>query len=385
MTMRIAAIICEYNPFHNGHAWHIAQTRAAGYDKIVCIMDGHLTQRGQFSALSKWSRARAALMNGADAVVELPALFACRSADVFARSGVALAHAVGADALSFGSECADISLIREMAAMEEDDVFRAALAEGLRQGQSQPRARAAAMQAAMGRSDIPTGPNAILATEYLRALNAIGDGAPEALVIHRAQDYHSLETGPMASASALRAAAERGDMADVCKGLPENARYQADEMQMRHVMHDMYLNALRMLGPEGIKKLPDVSEGLENRIYQAAREAASLDDMLMSAKCKRYTHARLMRLATHALTGLTGEMAGRNKAPGYIRVLGASDGGIISEISRRARLPMFSISQMRGDEVFGYEERTTELWALTRNDPAERRAGQEYTRKFVRP
>jgi len=189
----------------------------------------------------------------------------------------------------------------------------------------------------------------------------------------------------MASASALRAAAERGDMADVCKGLPKNARYQAEEMKMRHVMHDMYLNALRMLGPEGIKKLPDVSEGLENRIYQAAREAASLDDMLMSAKCKRYTHARLMRLATHALTGLTGEMVRRNTAPGYIRVLGASDGGIISEISRRARLPMFSIWQMRGDEVFGYEERITELWALTRNDPAERRAGQEYTRKFVRP
>ena len=383
--MRIAAIICEYNPFHNGHAWHIARTREAGFDKIICIMDGHLMQRGRFAALSKWSRARAALMNGADAVVELPAMLACRSADVFARSGVMLAHAIGADVLSFGSECSDISLLMEMAAMEENDAFRSVLADGLKQGWSQPRARAAAMQAAMGRDDIPTGPNAILATEYLRALNNIGKDTPEPLVIHRRQDYHSLETGPMASASALRAAAERGETENVIDGMPQNAAYQADELAKRHELDDMYLNALRMLGVEGIKKLPDVSEGLENRIYQAAREAASLDEMLMNAKCKRYTHARLMRLAAHALTGLTADMAKAHPAPEYIRVLGAADGEIISEISRRAKLPMFSMAEMKNGDMFRYEEKVTELWALTRNAPEERRAGQEFTRKFVRP
>ena len=382
--MRIAAIICEYNPFHNGHAWHIAQTRAAGYDKVVCIMDGHLTQRGQFAALSKWSRARAALMNGADAVVELPALLACRSADVFARSGVMLAHAIGVDVLSFGSECPDIALLNEMAAMEENEVFKNVLAEGLKQGQSQPRARAAAMQAAMGRSDIPTGPNAILATEYLRALNAIGTSAPRPLVIQRKQDYHSLAIGPMASASALRAAAEKGDMNGVYEGMPENAAYQAEEITSRHVPDDMYLHALRMLGPEGIKKLPDVTEGLENRVYQAAREASTLDDMLTSAKCKRYTHARLARLMTHALTGLTADMAKDHPAPEYIRVLGAANGDIISEISRRASLPMFNMQEMRENQIFRYENTVTDLWALTRNSPAERQAGQEFTRKFVR-
>ena len=382
--MRIAAIICEYNPFHNGHAWHIARTRELGFDKIVCIMDGHLTQRGRFAALSKWSRARAALMNGADAVVELPAMLACRSADVFARSGVALAYAVGADALSFGSECSDIGLIMEMAAVEENDIFREVLADGLKKGWSQPRARSAAMQAAMNREDVPTGPNAILATEYLRALNAIGEAAPKPLVIPRKQDYHSLETGPMASASALRAAAERGDLADVAEGLPENARYQADEMTKRHEIDDMYLNALRVLGPDGIKKLPDVREGLENRIYQAAREADSLEGLVMNAKCKRYTHARLVRLATHALTGLTDEMAKAHPAPEYIRVIGAADGQIISEISRRARLPMFDMGAMRDGNMFRYEERITDMWALTRNETHERCAGQEFTRRFVR-
>ena len=386
MSMKIAAIIAEYNPFHNGHMYHIARTREAGYDCVVCIMDGHLTQRGQFSHLSKWSRARAALMCGADAVIELPSLLACRSADVFARSGVALAHSIGADALSFGSESTDMQLLRRMASAEENDEFRKVLAEGLERGESQPRARARAMAALLGTEDIPTGPNAILATEYLRALNTIGEGAPEPLIIRREQDYHSLETGMMASASAIRAAAERGDMAAAGEGIPEMAAFQLQELSSRHTADDMYLNAIRSLGPEGLRILPDVTEGLENRIFSAAREAATLEDMLANAKCKRYTHARLMRLATHALTGLTAVLAAAHPAPEYIRVLGMRQnaGGLISEISRRAKLPMFALSNMRDDPIFRFEDRVTDLWALTRNEPNERRMGQEYTAKFIR-
>ncbi len=386
MSMKIAAIIAEYNPFHNGHMYHIARTRAAGYDRVVCIMDGHLTQRGRFAQLSKWSRARAALNCGADMVIELPALLACRSADVFARSGVALAHAIGADALSFGSESDDISLLRTMAAAEEDENFRRVLAEGLERGESQPRARARAMAAALGRDDVPTGPNAILATEYLRALNSIGDTAPEPLVIRREQDYHSLETGLMASASAIRAAVQRGETDKAGEGLPAAAAFQLDELAAYHEADDLYLNALRMLGAEGLRRLPDVTEGLENRMFAAAKDAASLEDMLSSAKCKRYTHARLMRLATHALTGLTAEMADAHPAPEYIRILGmTSDSGeLISEISRRARLPMFTMNEMRENPVFLFENRATDLWALTRNNPEERRMGQEYTTKFIR-
>lgn len=384
--MRIAAIIAEYNPFHNGHAYHIARTREAGFDRIIIIMDGHLTQRGQFAALSKWDRARAALSCGADMVIELPALHACRSADVFARSGVLLAAAAGADALSFGSECDDISLIRAMARAEEDDTFRTALREGLERGEAQPRARAAALKALLGRDDVPTGPNAILATEYLRALDAIGAGAPEPLIIKRRGEYHSLETGPMASATAIREAALAGDMVSAAEGLPDAAGSQLEGLAGSKGIDDMYLHALRCAGPEGLRQLPDVTEGLENRVYSAAIEAASLEDVLVGAKCKRYTRARLMRLCTHALTGLTSALAESAPAPTYIRVLGmgTSAGELMREVSCRAKLPMFNLSEMRGDPVFAFENRATDLWALTRTLPSERRAGQEYTRKFLR-
>ena len=384
--MKTAAIIAEYNPFHNGHMHHIARTRAAGYDRVVCIMDGHLTQRGRFAQLSKWSRARAALMCGADIVIELPALLACRSADIFARSGVALAHAIGADVLSFGSETDDISLLRDMAFAEEDETFRRVLSEGLERGESQPRARARAMTAALGRDDIPTGPNAILATEYLRALKLLGETAPEPLVIRRDQDYHSLETGKIASAGAIRAAVLRGEISEAGEGLPEKAVFQLSELSDCHELDDMYLHSLRMLGAEGIRQLPDVTEGLENRMFAAAREASSLEELLSNAKCKRYTHARLMRLATHALTGLTADLAKAHPAPEYIRVLGmTSDAApLMTEISRRGMLPMFSLSEMRGNPMFLFEDRVTDLWALTRNSPEQRRMGQEYTAKFIR-
>ena len=386
MSLRIAAVIAEYNPFHNGHMHHIARTREAGYDRVVCIMDGHLTQRGNFAALARWSRARAALMCGADAVIELPALLACRSAEVFARAGVEIAAAIGADALSFGSETGDISLLRAMAGAEEDDAFRETLNAALSRGESLPRARAAAMARTLGREDLPTGPNAILATEYLRALRALGGNAPEPLVIRRRESYHSLATGPMASASAIRAAVSGGALAAAAEGVPANVRFQLNEMAARHETDDMYLHAVRQLGPEGLRALPDVTEGLENRMYAAAREAATLEDMLAAAKCKRYTYARLMRLATHALTGLTAQLAARHPAPEYIRLLGMREdaGDTVSEISRRARLPMFSLPEMSKNEMFAFEERVTELWALTRDLPDERRSGQEYTRKFVR-
>ena len=244
--MKLAAIICEYNPFHRGHALQLAETRKSGYDGIVCIMDGHLTQRGQFAALSKWDRAKAALLCGADAVVELPALLACRSADAFARAGVAIARALGAEALSFGCETDDLSLLRRAAAFQEDAVFRAHLEAQLARGVSFPRARGAALAACLKLSpeqaEALSRPNAILAMEYLRALAAPGSPAP--LVVLRRGEYHSPELWPCASASALRAAALRGDEAGE-SALPDKARFQWPLLSARREIDDLFLWALR--------------------------------------------------------------------------------------------------------------------------------------------
>ena len=383
--MKLAAIICEYNPFHRGHALQLAETRKSGYDGIVCIMDGHLTQRGRFAALSKWDRAKAALLCGADAVVELPALLACRSADAFARAGVAIARALGAEALSFGCETDDLSLLRRAAAFQEDAVFRAHLEARLARGVSFPRARGAALAACLKLSpeqaEALSRPNAILAMEYLRALAAPGSPAP--LVVLRRGEYHSPELGPYASASALRAAALRGDQAGE-SALPDKARFQWPLLSARREIDDLFLWALRS-GPDFLATLPEISEGLENRVYAAARAAASAEEALEQAKCRRYTRARLDRLAAHALTGLTAELTRAHPAPEYLRLLGAGNSQVLREIARRATLPMLDAARLRENAVFRFECHVTDLWALTRTLPRERQAGQEFTRPFVRP
>ena len=383
--MKLAAIICEYNPFHRGHALQLAETRKSGYDGIVCIMDGHLTQRGRFAALSKWDRAKASLLCGADAVVELPALLACRSADAFARAGVAIARALGAEALSFGCETDDLSLLRRAAAFQEDAVFRAHLEARLARGVSFPRARGAALAACLKLSpeqaEALSRPNAILAMEYLRALAAPGSPAP--LVVLRRGEYHSPELGPYASASALRAAALRGDQAGE-SALPDKARFQWPLLSARREIDDLFLWALRS-GPDFLATLPEISEGLENRVSAAARAAASAEEALEQAKCRRYTRARLDRLAAHALTGLTAELTRAHPAPEYLRLLGAGNSQVLREIARRATLPMLDAARLRENAVFRFECHVTDLWALTRTLPRERQAGQEFTRPFVRP
>lgn len=385
--MKIAGIVSEYNPFHNGHRLHIAKTRAAGYDKIVCVMNGHLSQRGELTPLSKWTRVRAALLNGADAVVELPALFGCRTADAFAQAGVRLVAALGADAISFGSESGDLSDLNLLADARENESeeARALIANSLARGETLARARGRA-EAALGLGAAHARPNDILAVEYLRALRRLGGDAPDAFTISRANDYHSIETGDIASATAIRAAVLGGDFDGAARGVPENARFQISEMSERHAADDLMLNALRARGAIGIAELPDIGEGLENRAARAAREAAHIAEFIARVKCKRYTYARISRLAAHALVGLTAALTVEYPFPRYIRLIGARTDAdtLLSEIARRATLPMMCATELENDRCFQLECRVTDIWALTRETPAERRAGQEYTRKYVK-
>lgn len=146
--MKIAGVICEYNPFHRGHAYHLAETRArTGCDYIVACMTGSFVQRGEAACLSKWTRAEMALRSGADAVFELPALYAIRTADVFARGGVAILSGIGADVLSFGSETADMHLLESIAELRENRA-------GLRLKRHSPRTfRGQIPRTRAGRSD----------------------------------------------------------------------------------------------------------------------------------------------------------------------------------------------------------------------------------------
>ena len=173
--MSTAGIVAEYNPFHNGHAYHIARTRENGASAVVCVMSSWFVQRGETALMHPNARARMALMNGADLVVSLPVPWACAAAQTFARVAVGLLDAMGCvDTLSFGSECADVSLLRAASRAVDDYTVRESLRANLLSGVSFASARQRAVEELDPRvASVLSSPNDTLAVEYIRAIDTL--------------------------------------------------------------------------------------------------------------------------------------------------------------------------------------------------------------------
>lgn len=388
--MKIAGIIAEYNPFHSGHAYHIAKTREH-CDYVVVCMTGSYTQRGEAACLSKWDRAAMALTCGADAVFELPALFAVRSADAFARGGVGILDGLGADILSFGSETQDVHLLRQLAQLRQDEPAEVSdqIRQGLQEGKSHARAWGEAAAKWLGvPKEMLDAPNTILAAEYIRALTE-GDSAMEILPIVRQGSYHDEhpQENEFASATAVRAALKEGRMQDALRWTPDAVKDYLSNAPRMHEPDDLLLYRLRSMSEAEIADLPDAAEGLEHRVKRAAEQAGTVGEFIELVKCKRYTRARLLRLAAHALLGITKEMTLRHPVPEYARLIGMRTDArdLLGELKRRSTLPIVSNpTQLRGSEIFELDVRATELRALQCDGSEQRRAGQEYTHPFVK-
>ena len=389
-ALKIAGVIAEYNPFHAGHAYHLKQTRIrSGCDFIVVCMAGSYTQRGTAACLSKWDRARMALTCGADAVFELPALFAVRTADVFARAGVTILDALGVDVLSFGSETEDLPQRMAEIRMSEPAAVAEMVRENLSAGMSHARAWGAAAAEYLGVDEtLLNAPNAILAAEYIRAIREIGSQM-EPIPILRRGGYHdpTLSDEGFASATAIRAALAEGRTADALRAVPPEVRCILAEADAMHDPDDLLLHRLRSMSEAEIAALLDVAEGLERRVKRCAAEAASRQALIDMLKCKRYTWARLSRLTAHALLNLTQELADRHPSPEYARLIAMREDArpLLRELKSRAKLPILSDpARLSENEIFQLECRATDLRALQCSLPAHRQANQEFTQKFVK-
>jgi len=387
-AMKIAGIIAEYNPFHNGHAHHIAKTRIqTGCDYLVVCMAGSYTQRGEAACLDKWTRARAALACGADAVFELPALWAVNTADNFARGGVAVLGGLGCDFLSFGSEDADLPLLERLANLRENEPeeISAAIQLKLSEGKSHARARGEALAEHLGLdADKLNAPNLTLGVEYIRAIRELKPGM-EAVAVPRIGGYHDSALGTFASASAIRKAVRRRE--NPAESVPEIMHEHLSRITQMHAPDDMLLHTLRSMTDAEIARLPGVAEGLEKRVTRCAREASTQEELIGMLKCKRYTRARIARLCAHAMLGITRDMQKKHPLPEYARIIGMCKDArpLLAELKARSTLPIVSdAAKLQNSEIFRLECRATDLRALQCNDPNERKAGQEFTQKFIR-
>lgn len=370
--MLVCGVICEYDPFHNGHAYHLrALRKKTGCQWIVCVMSGHFTQRGHAAILSKWARAEMALRCGADAVFELPALFAVRDAERFAMGGVSLLDGLGiVTHLGFGSESGNLD---ELLAQSKIEGNLTVIRRGLAHGMTLARAR--------GEAAGLTGnaPNDILAVEYLRALQALRSDIVPVAIRRSGHGYHDEALGEMASATAVRSAIRQG--MDVYAAMPPAAyallkRLQAaGAVQQPGGLDTALLALLRSTDAATLAQTADIGEGLENRLLRAAQEASTREALINQVKCKRYTWARLSRIATQALLGITKQMTAAQPLPAYARLLGFRREAqpLLNEIKKNASLPIVvraAKHRIHADAGLSLDIHAGDLWTLGLENPA---------------
>lgn len=337
--MKANAIICEYNPFHNGHKYQIDNVKKLSDNPVVAIMSGNFTQRGDISIRDKFARAEYALKNGTDIVVELPAVYATSNAEIFAKAGVKIADALGCcENLCFSTESGNDKFLPIISEAFENHEFINSIKEYMSTGTYYPKAVEMALEKLYSEkvADIIREPNNVLGIEYLKALKNT-DISP--MIITRTAVGHNEEkcVGNITSASNIRKMIYQGDKnyADYIPAPLDFSNFASLEKLEKIIIYK-----LRSMSNDDIEKITDVTEGLENRIYDAARNYNSLTEILEKIKTKRYTMARLRRILIHALLGITKEDT-QITVP-YIRILGFNPKGqeLLKDIKAKCRLPL---------------------------------------------
>lgn len=347
--MKLAGIICEYNPFHSGHLYHINETkRLCGCDGIVCIMSGNFVQRGEASLFDKETRAKTAVVCGADVVFELAAPYAVQTAEIFALNSVKMLSAIPeVRFLSFGAETDNIKCLKDCASflLYETDGFKKALRELLKSGMSYPSARAKAFSLTGNDpfAELLSSPNNILAVEYIKALLRLNSPIEPIAVQRRgtAHDSAGINDGFM-SASALRQLFTENPDAAPSEVIPEEAvkiYKEASIFDYSSFEKALLANIIKMPA-DRLKNVSGVSEGLENRIKREALKAAALAELTDSVKTKRYTYSSLRRIFLSAYLGIY--ESDRHFTPPYLKILSFSDKGreILNTIKKTASLPV---------------------------------------------
>lgn len=385
--MQIAGIITEYNPLHAGHLYHIARTRQLLGDDaaVICVMSGNFVQRGDFALVRKHARAEAAVRGGADLVLELPLPWAVSSAEAFAEGGVRTLLATGlVTHLSFGSECADASILRETAAALLSPEYQAGLQRFLGEGMSYAACRQAVAGALIGleKAACLSRPNDNLGVEYCKAL--LRHGSPvQPMAIRREGAGHDSQdlTGATASAGAIRRLLREGRREEALSRMAPAMRqsYWAEEAAGRAPVRSetcerAILARLRSMTQADFQALDTGKEGLGNRLYDAVRQSATLEELLSAAKTKRYAHARLRRMVLWAYLGLT--PADVPDEPPYVRVLSANALGreLLARMRRCAAVPVLTkpadvrLLSEAARRLFALEVRATDLYTLAYPD-----------------
>ncbi|MCL6570702.1 MAG: nucleotidyltransferase [Bacillus sp. (in: Bacteria)] len=369
--MRAVGLIVEYNPFHNGHAYHLqASKEAANADVVIAVMSGNFLQRGEPALVSKWSRTRMALLNGVDLVFELPYNFATQKAETFANGAVSILDALGCDFLCFGSESGDISSFFQtndyLAKQQKpyDEHFKRFIDTGV----SYPKALSLAFQQLPDSENFLdlTLPNNILGFQYIKAIKQQKSFIKPMTVPRKNADYHDehFASATIASATSIRKAifsgAEGHFAIEQLVPVPTKellTEYYQDFGVFHHWENYWSYLQFRLIhcSPEELKGIYEVEEGLENRLLATALVSESFHEFMLKIKSKRYTWTRLQRLCIHILTNAKKTEMDRNQEKAtYLRLLGMTTTGkeYLNKRKTHFSLPLVSkLSSFKHKEI----------------------------------
>lgn len=405
--MQTVGFITEYNPFHNGHLYHLRQAKErTGAKYSVAVMSGHFTQRGEAAIFDKWRRAEMAVNNGVDLVIELPVAWAVRSAQFFAQGGIRLLSSLGVvDAICFGAEINDMDRLNVAAAALTEPAVVQHLRQLLHQGLSYAAAVARAIQRHTGITALDLSqPNTILALEYLRSLRLFAPHITPVVIPRQQAAFHDREIrAPIASATAIRqiiykhglaaavaAAVPPASLAVMAQAINDGCGPVQDETFDNIIMYKIRTTPLFHLA-----SLPESGEGLYYKLARTAATTGSMQTLLQHLKTKRYPWTRLRRLLTYVLLDLRQRQLLWADAygPQYIRVLAFNDNGrlLLRRMRDKATLPVivktarYLTTRTSGQgltvlqRMLAMDTRATDIYVQGFPDCHKRVAGRDFT------
>lgn len=390
--MNAVGVIVEYNPFHNGHAFHLQEARKlAGADVVIAAMSGNFLQRGEPALVSKWKRTEMALKAGADIVFELPYAFATQQANSFASGAVSILEAAGCESLCFGSESGNIESFRNTLTFLRDNhnLYDSQVKYYLEQGNSYPKSTSMAFRALSPNEELldMSLPNNILGFQYVRAVQDQNASILPLTVSRKNAGYHDphFSSDNIASATSIRKAlfSKEGQLSDIRQYMPATS-YQAllEYKEDFGLFHDWenywpYLR-FRILQsvPDELQSIYEVEEGLENRLAAAALKCNNFYDFMKKIKTKRYTWTKLQRACVHILTNTTKhEMDKRTEKAAYLRLLGMTANGrkYLNAKKSQLQLPLISKLPSQQNGHLALDIRASRVYSMGASGSAQQR------------
>ncbi len=316
--MEAVGIICEYNPLHKGHIYHIEQVKKLYPGRaIVLVINGYFLERGEISILSKENKTKLALIYGVDLVVELPFIMGTQSADIFAQTAVKILNNFGVKYLVFGSECNNIDILKKAASIQEDNDYQKRVKEYLEQGVNYPTALAKALNI----KENIYNPNDLLGISYIKAINKYHFNI-EAVCIKRTSEYHSkTEDKEIISASNIRNKIKLKQ--DISLYTPRKVIKLIEDINMNDLFPFI---KYKILTDNDLSRYLTVDEGIENRLKEKILDSLDYEDFVKNVKTKRYTYNKICRMLIHILVGVPKDINNLSNLP-YVKVLGFNSKG----------------------------------------------------------